>query len=179
MSPPLQFINGDDGRPAFVVIPFAEFSRDYAPVAEAAAPPASESLLSADGLFIRLPHGGRDARLDLRQFIDAWVRNGTVSMAINKRQQPYAKFEYKFLNSLDPILRRCFLPKDSPYRDTMQATTAVVEALLETGLFTLVMDKKDYYRPVQCLKIDEEKAVAFWEKNKPSQQINLDEFCLP
>lgn len=179
---PLQYINGADGKPAFVVIPYAEFSRGDSPVVAEGEASASDSLLSDDGLFIRLPHGGPDAKIDLLQFIDAWARRGTISvLAINKRRQAYEKFEGEALNGLDAILRRCFLPKDSPYKNTMQATTAVVDALVETGVFSRSLESMlGYYRPVQCIRINEEKAAEFLQKHgKPNAPLDIHRFVLP
>jgi hypothetical protein len=179
---PLQYINGADGKPAFVVIPYAEFLHGGSSVVAESEAPASNSLLSSDGLFIRLPHGGPDAKIDLLRFIDAWARRGTISvLAINKRRQAYAKFEGEALNGLDAILRRCFLPKDSPYQNTMQATTAVVDALVETGIFSQSLESMPgYYRPVQCLRINEEKAREFLKMHgKPNNPIDIHRFVLP
>jgi len=177
---PLQFINGADGKPAFVVIPFDEFSRgEPAPAAETA-PLSPESLLSTDGRFVGLPHGGPGAQIDLRQFIDAWVRRGTTVMAINKRQQAYSKFVGDGRNALDPILRRCFLPIGSPYANSMQATTAVVDALAQTDVFERTTEAQDgYYRPVQCIRINEAKAIEYLRTHgEPEHAIDLDHFML-
>lgn len=176
---PPQFINAPDGTPLFVVLPYEEFKSMEKP---ATTTEASSSLLSPDGLSIRLPNGGPGATLDLVQFVDAWVRRGTVSMVINKRQQTYDKFPpEQLVNSLDPVLRRCFLPKDSPYRDTMQATSEVVDALVETGLFSHSMERwPGFYRPVKCIRINEEKALAFHQKHgKPAVQVDIHEFVIP
>lgn len=174
---PPQFINAPDGTPLFVVLPYAEFKKMENPENATEAP---ASLLSSDGLTIRLPNGGPGATLDLVQFVDVWVRNGTVSMAINKRQQPYDQFPREQINSLDPILRRCFLPKDSPYKNSMQATSAVVDALVETGLFSQTLEKwKGWYRPVQCIRIDEEKALAFLRQHgAPKVRVDTHDFAI-
>ncbi|PAJ82857.1 hypothetical protein [Burkholderia ubonensis] len=179
---PLQYINGADGKPAFVVIPYDEFSHCDTTVVATSEASTSDSLLSADGLFIRLPHGGPGAQIDLRQFIDAWVRRGTIwVMAVNKRRQAYDKFLGDGRNGLDAILRRCFLPKDSPYKNTMQATTAVVDALGETGVFSRSIEPiPGYYRPVQAIRINDEKAMEFLQKHgKPENPLYIHEFVLP
>lgn len=176
-----QFITGPDGNPVFAVIPYAEFLA-LESQGEKDATSHSSSLLSEDGLYITLPHGGPGARLDLRQFIDAWVRRGTISMmAVNKRQQGLAKFTGEAVNSLDPILRRCFLPEGSPYVNSMQATTQVVEALVQTGVFRQTVESMPgFYRPVQCIAIDEEKAVEFLRKHGgPDVKIDIHKFILP
>ncbi len=179
---PFQYINDADGKPVFVVIPYAELSRGDSPAVAESNAGASDSLLSDDGLFIRLPHGGPNARVDLLQFIDAWARRGTISvLAINKRRQTYEEFEGEARNGLDAILRRCFLPKDSPYKNTMQATTAVVDALIETGVFSRSIESMPgYYRPVQCIRLNEEKAAEFLQKHgKPNAPLDIQRFVLP
>jgi hypothetical protein len=178
----IQYINGADGMPAFVVIPYAEFSRSDSPVVAEGVASTSNSLLSNDGLFIRLPHGGPDVKIDLRKFIDAWTRRGTISvLAITQRRQAYDTFEGEALNGLDAILRRCFLPKDSPYKNTMQATKAVVDALVETGVFLRSTESMPgYYRPVQCIRINEEKALEFLALHgKPNRPLDIHHFMLP
>lgn len=176
----IQYINDSQGKPAFAVIPIA----DFVAMGTSAAPSLEErsSLLSEDGLSISLPHGG-GAVIDLRQFIYAWIRRGTVSMSmpVNKRRQRYDEFSHETINTLDPVLRRCFLPADSPYRNTMQATTAVVDALVETGVFELVTNSHPgFYRPVQCLRIDEVAANEFIkEHGKPTLALDPHVFCLP
>ena len=102
-------------------------------------------------------------------------------LAINKRRQAYDKFEGEAVNGLDAILRRCFLPENSPYKNTMQATTAVVDALVETGIFSRSIEAMTgYYRPVQCIRIDEERAKAFLQKHgRPENPLDLHHFMLP
>ncbi|SHN36884.1 hypothetical protein SAMN05192549_108235 [Duganella sacchari] len=178
---PVQFINDAEGRPLFVVIPYAEYARSSLSTTECEIA-ASPSLLSPDGLFIQLPHGGPGAQIDLRQFVDAWTRRGTISvLAVSKRRQTYASFEGEARNGLDAIVRRCFLPDDSPYKNTMQATTAVVDAFVETGIFSLSIESMPgYYRPVQCIRINEENAVAFLQQHgRPTHPLDVHDFVLP
>jgi len=181
----LQYINGEDGTPAFVVIPYAEFERNYRPVAahDLAESPlkGTNSLISEDGMHISLPHGG-DAKIDLHRFVQAWDDRGTTwVMAVGKRRQAYEKFYGEVVNGLDAILRRCFLPANSPYKNTMQATTVVVEALVETGLFEHGVEHvTGYYRPVQVLRINEEKAREFLATHGPHPDpIARHDFILP
>jgi len=179
---PIQYINDEGGKPAFVVIPYAEFLRGDSRVVRESEASSSDSLLDTDGWFVRLPHGGPGARIDLRQFVDAWQRRGTIWMlAINKRRQAYEKFTGDALNGLDAIIRRCFLPKDSPYQNTMQATTAVVDALVETGIFSRTVESMPgYYRPVQCIRINEERAAEFLrDHGGPEVPLDIHHFVLP
>jgi len=178
----LQFINDANGNPAYVVIPYEEYQRNETMNIDADETKVSTSLLSTDGLYVTLPHGGPGAKIDLRRFIDAWVRRGTNwVVAISKRQQAYDKFENELKNGLDAILRRCFLPPNSPYMNTMQATTAVVDALVETGVFRYSIEKiPGYYRAVQCIHINVEEALEFLEKNgHPENPLDVHFFVLP
>lgn len=200
--PPIQYANASDGTRTHVIIPVDEFERDYMRVGTTnAAPPSdsvSESLLSADKLFIKLPHGGPDAKIDVHAFAYAFCRRGTTDsvlpvvpvVPIAKKTQKLADFEAKRdnenkivgpINGLDAMLRRCCLPEGSPYRDTMQATTAVVDALVETGLFKrTIQTMPGFYRPVQCLSVVEDKIVAFVkEHGEPDNPIDPALLILP
>lgn len=63
----------------------------------------------------------------------------------------------------------------------MQATTAVVDALVETGVFSLSIESlPGYYRPVQSLLINEEAAAEFLQKHGlPSDPLDIHLFVLP
>jgi hypothetical protein len=141
--------------------------------------PASPSLLSEDGLRITLPHGGPSAHIDLVRLVDYFIRRSLSSLAISARQQTLDKFQANQLRSLDPMLRICFLPKDSPYRNTMQATNEVVDALVETGLFarskrSFSEEHSTYYRPVNALDFLAERGKTFLTgKNEPINPIPL------
>ncbi|MDN7487542.1 MULTISPECIES: hypothetical protein [Burkholderia] len=197
--PPIQYVNASDGTPTHVIIPVDEFERDYVRIDTThAAPesePARESLLSADKLFIKLPHGGPDAKIDVHAFAHAFCRRGTTDtvlpvVPIAKKTQKLADFEAKRdgnnnmvgpINGLDAMLRRCCLPEGSPYRDTMQATTAVVDALVETGLFKrTTQSMPGFYRAVQCLSVVEEKIVAFVDDHgEPDNPIDPNLLIIP
>ncbi|WP_176050836.1 hypothetical protein [Burkholderia sp. BCC1644] len=182
---PVQFIHDADGKPVYAVIPIDEYSKMKDAYVTGESPSTQESLLSADLLYITLPHGGPDARIDMRQFVEAWLSRGTsfvaLPMPVNKRRQVYSKFIGNGLNTLDPILRRCFLPDRSPYANTMQATNAVVDALEQTGVFTRTVEGYDgFYRPVQCIRINEEKAREFLQVHgQPKERLDPSLFILP
>lgn len=190
----VQFINHPDGSPQFAVIPYREYRKLLQEKTELLAKKgyydgcrsldrevdSAEPLLSADGCFITLPNG-RGARLDLRQFIAVWLKSRpSMTMMVNRRNRAYSTFEGEERNTLDPIIRRCFLPPDSPYLNTVQATTAVVEALLQTGIFT--EERKSlpgYYRPVKCIVMNEQKARDFFITHSPAEvEIDQDVFTL-
>lgn len=175
-----------------------EFEQDYVPVGTTSttnAAPAVDSLLSADGLFVTLPHGGPDAKIDLHRLGHALYQRGTTLTVLPvgedgepQRLLPIAKKTQKLddftggpANGLDAILRRCFLPVGSPYQNTMQATNAVVDALVETGLFSrTVQPMPGFYRPVQCLAINERALVEFVERlGPPKDPIPLDRLLVP
>ncbi len=180
--PPIQYINDSQGRSTLIVMPRIEFERDYVLRVDSTNMAAiPESLLSADGRTITLPHGGLGAKIDVHALAHAFCRRGTVLtvLPIAKKQQKLADFGSGPdgpINGLDAMLRRCCLPKESPYRDTMQATTAVVDALVETGLFErAVRSLPGFYRPVQCLVVNEEKMITFVnELGDPAPENRID-----
>lgn len=122
----------------------------------------SPSLLSEDGRYVRLPYGGPDARIDLERLIWILVRRGNLTVPIAKKHTGLSGLTEAYASGLDAILRREFLPANSPYRNTSQATIAVVDALVESGLFYREIHRlKGFYRPVQCLTINRERVVGF------------------
>lgn len=192
------YLTDSAGKRTHIVMTIEEFEQNYAPVGTASATsaaPAVESLLSADGRFVTLPHGGPDAKIDLHRLGDALCRRGTTLtvlpvgkdgepqklLPIAKKTQKLDDFTGGPANGLDAILRRCFLPEGSPYQNTMQATNAVVDALVETGLFSrTVQSMPGFYRPVQCLAINERELVEFVERLGPLEDpIPLERFLVP
>ncbi|WP_256824927.1 hypothetical protein [Pseudomonas kurunegalensis] len=163
MKSNVQFILDQNEAPMFAVLPYAEYTRlienQSNPVEALSAP----SLLSADRRFIRLPHGGPGAKLDVFKLLDWLNARAITDLAINQRAQTLDKFPQDQSMTLDPIIRRVFLGEGSPYKNTMQAVTEVVDALEETGYFKRT--KKSYpslfYRPVNALEIDWAKAAQF------------------
>jgi hypothetical protein len=170
MPASVQFINGRDGRPQFAVIPYEDYRR-MAKADDAAF--ERVCLLSPDRTKISLPNGGPGAYLDLRMLAGHFARHALESMAINQRAQTLDKFPYDQNNTLDPIIRRYMLVSDSPYKDTMQATTEVVDALVESGLFTRSKIKLPaFYRPVNAIASVASAIREFLaEKGVPQQEI--------
>jgi len=159
---PVQFILDQNESPMFAVLPYAEYMRLIANQNEVQDTANAPSLLSEDGRYIRLPHGGPDAQLDIVELLLLLESKGITDLAINQRAQTLQKFPDEQADTLDPIIRRELLGKDSPYQNTMQAVTEVVDALVETGIFSRT--KKSYscfYRPVNALILDQEKASRF------------------
>lgn len=195
--PPI-YLTDSAGKRTHIVMTIEEFEHNYGSVRTASATnaaPAVESLLSADGLFVTLPHGGLDAKIDLHRLGHALCRRGTTLtvlpvgkdgepqklLPIAKKTQKLDEFTGAPANGLDAILRRCFLPEGSPYQNTMQATNAVVDALVETGLFSrTVQPMPGFYRPVQCLAINERALVEFVERlGRPKDPIPLERLLVP
>lgn len=149
-----QFIIGMDGKPQFAVLTY----NDYVGLIEATgegtqlAPPG---LINADRSKITLPNGGPGAHIDLTRLADYFQRRGTINLAVNQRAQSLDKFPQNQRDTLEPFIRRHFLPPDSPYRNTMQVTTELVDALVETGMFKLIKHSYPdlFYRPVKALEI--------------------------
>jgi len=167
MSKQVQLILNDQEKPVFAVLPYTTYlelikGKDVPDDLSIAT-----SLISPDGLKIRLPHGGPGAEIDLVRLVDYCRQSSMVSMAVNARQQTLDKFDSKQLGSLDHLLRTQFLAKDSPYRNTMQATSEVVDALVRTGIFR--RSKRDfggYYRAVLALDYIAEQGDEFMSEKK-------------
>lgn len=163
----VQFLMAEDGTPAFAVLPYAEYLTLKQSLPGQQLP--TQSLLSADGTRILLPNGGPGAYLDLFEFANYVNSRQIPHMAINQRAQALEKFPKEQLeNTLDPLIRQSFLPKDSPYKNTMQATAAVVDALVESGLFIRVKQSYPYFfRPVNAIACQQEAIENFL--NRPLQ----------
>lgn len=84
---------------------------------------------------IKLPYGGPDTWIDALELAEYLQSFGINDIAINQRAQSLEKYPADQRMTLDPILRREFLPEGSPYINTMQATSEVVDALVASGLF--------------------------------------------
>lgn len=176
----VQLINDSNGKPAFAVLPYHQFEVLMAnhPLAETLPTP-----LIRDDRYIDLPEASGEC-IDLVRLVDYCLRQATVSMGadddraekleqyreslpVNARTQALERFDAQFSGGLDPLIRRYFLSKDSPYRNTMQATKEVVDALVKTGIFKRTKRKFDFYRPVNALDFDAEAGQAYLA-GKPS-----------
>ncbi|MCO7557605.1 hypothetical protein [Metapseudomonas otitidis] len=174
-----QIIYDTNNKPAFAVLPYPEYEKMMTLLAEKL--DQSSPLLSEDGLTIRLPHGGPDACIDLIVLANYCYERSLISIAIGARQQRLSKFAANQVGALDPLIRMCFLKPDSPYRNTMQATNDVVDALVETGLFKRTKrdfnnakEGQQFYRPVLALDVNEDAVKAFVASHpKPNFKIPL------
>ena len=168
----IQFLSNENGEPVFAVLPIATY-RELIAGRDAGDQPTAQSkslsLLSADGRYVRLPHGGPHARLDVLRLADLCARKGISRLAIGKRAQALNLFSREDVrHGLDPLIRSFFLPKDSPYRNTMQAVNDVVDALVETGIFDHAKVQFPHYgRAVNSLEVNKAALQAFLEKHGP------------
>jgi hypothetical protein len=148
-----QFITDKDGKPQFAVLPY----NDYLSLVDASidvTQVAPSGLISADRTKITLPNGGPGGYIDLVRLADYFQRRGTCDLAVNQRAQSLDKFPDDQRDTLEPFVRRHFLSPDSPYRNTMQVTTEVVDALVDTGMFKRIKKSYPYfYRPVNALEV--------------------------
>lgn len=178
MSTKVQFLLDQNGHPTFAVIPYEDYKQIEGALESSF--PKSPSLLSLDGTKISLPYGGPGTYLDLVQFVDFWDRRGILDMAVNQRAQTLDKFPPNQANTLDPIIRRIFLPAGSPYKNTMQATSDVVDALVETGLFKKVKRSYEgvFYRPVNAIEVTNATELGRFlkEKGRPKYPISLEHY---
>jgi hypothetical protein len=170
----VQVLLDQNGQPQFAVLPYRNFqtlvsSLDPSILHNHKQP----SLLSADRKTITLPNGGPNAHIDLVRFADYCDRYGIIDIAVNQRAQSLGKFPVNQCDTLDPFIRRHFLAPDSPYKNTMQAVTDVVDALVESGLFRNIKKKYEYfYRPVNAIEVCEKALVQFLqEQNRPKNPI--------
>lgn len=179
----VQFITDENKTKIFAVVPI----KLYEALVEGREEPfelhhtQKSRLLSADGRYVSFLNAEHNAKFDVLQLADLLKRLGTKNIAIAQRAQTLDKFEHdQILNGLDPMLRMFFLPKESPYRNTMQANNELVEALVATGIFQHTVARFDaWYRPVKSLKINQDALEAFIEKHGPlpkHQQIDVSEF---
>ncbi|MDD2113824.1 hypothetical protein NP554_18780 [Pseudomonas asiatica] len=162
MKSNVQLILDQNEAPIFAVLPYAEYTRLIANQSNPKEALTAPSLLSEDRRYIRLPHGGPGAKLDVVELLDWLNARAITDLAINQRAQTLDKFPQDQSMTLDPIIRRVFLPESSPYKNTMQAVAEVVDALVETGCFKRI--KKSYpsfYRAVNALEIDWTEASQF------------------
>ena len=164
----VQFLSDDSGRPVFAVLPMAVYQALIANQGTGALP-AAPSLLCADGRNVRLPYGGPQSRLDVLRLADLCHRLQTTQLAIGQRAQALSEFsEEEVRHGLDPWIRSFFLPEDSPYKNTMQASNEVVDTLVETGIFERATLKfPHYYRAVKSLKIKQAALLAFLKQHGP------------
>lgn len=177
-----QFITDKDGKREYVVLPY-EFYLSL--VGGSASAATSSSLLSEDRKSITLPNGGPGAHIDVIRLADYFQRRGTCDlgisqedqdtdrklrdMAVNQRAQSLEKFPADQRDTLDPFVRRHFLPLNSPYRNTMQVTTDVVDALVDTGMFKRIKKKYPYfYRPVNALEVVVPALLEYLQANGPT-----------
>lgn len=177
----VQFITDENNNRIFAVVPI----KLYETLIEGQDNPVSiqtkSPLLSADGRYVFFLNAETHAKFDVLQLVDLLKRLGAKNIAIAQRAQTLDKFEKnQILNGLDPMLRTFFLPKDSPYRNTMQANNELVDALVETGIFQHTIAKFDaWYRPVKSLKINQQALESFIENHGPlpeHQKIDFSEF---
>ena len=176
----VQFIHNDNGKPAFAVIPYHQYEALMTNHSMAESLPTP---FIRDDRYIALPEAEGE-HIDLVRLVDYCLRQATVSMGagddraeslemyrkslpINARTQALERFDSQFSGGLDPLIRRYFLSKESPYRNTMQATKEVVDALAKTGIFTRTKRKFDFYRPVNALDFDADAGKAYLA-DKPS-----------
>lgn len=170
-----QFILSDDGTPLFAVITYKEFQsvahilkenkqEDLVPIKKESVLANANDLLSKDGRFISLPHGG-GYQLNIAQLVDYFLSNSISVMAINQRAQKYEIYPPIQRNTLDPLIRWNCL-KRTPYLNTMQSVQLFIDALVSTGLFTRTTH---YYpnvftRTVNSIAIVRNEAEAYLKK---------------
>ncbi len=159
-----QFILDNDGNAIFAVLPIEDYrslTGSMVNVGEgesAKEKPLLASLVNTDDWTLKLPFGGSFATIMIADLILVMEKHQMKDLAINQRAQSYDKFPEDQLLTLDPILRRLLPAAAAGYRNTMQATTDVVDSLIDCGLFIRTRKKYPYSsRVVNALEIVAEK----------------------
>lgn len=152
----VQFIHGDNGEAVFAVMPIEMYRALIAGGSRSEASASSHPLLNEDQTMIKLPYGGTNAYLHVPDLLKYLKEHGIKNLAINQRAQTLDKFPEEQQMTLDPIIRREFLG-DLRYRNTMQATTEVVDALVATGHFRRIKQRYEgmFLRAVNALEVVE------------------------
>lgn len=148
----VQFIHNEAGEAEYAVLPIAHYR---ALTAEGSGQEmAPHPLLTEDGTAIKLPYGGPGVCLVIEDLVQYFKENKIKDLAINQRAQSLDKYPDEQQMTLDPIIRRVFLVDTSPYRNTMQATAEVIDALVSTGRFRRTKKRYDFFnRAVNALEL--------------------------
>jgi hypothetical protein len=151
----VQFIHNEAGEAEYAVMPIAHYRQliadDFDPSDKKPHP-----LLTEDMTAIKLPNGGPGTCLIVEDLIKYLKDHEIVHLAINQRAQTLDKYPEDQEMTLDPIIRREFLVEGSSYRNTMQASGDVVDALVSTGRFRRTKKRYDFFnRAVNALELTE------------------------
>lgn len=149
----VQFIHNENGEVEYAVMPIAYYRSLISDGSDSEAP---HPLLTKDKTAIKLPYGGPGTCLIIEDLVNYLKKHGIKDLAINQRAQVLKAYPEEQEMTLDPIIRREFLTEDSSYRNTMQATGEVVDALVSTGRFRRTKKRYDFFnRAVNALELVE------------------------
>lgn len=149
----VQFIHNENGEVEYAVMPIAHYR---ALISDGPNSEAPHPLVTKDKTAIKLPYGGPGTCLDIEELVQYLKTNGIKDLAVNQRAQVLSAYPKEQEMTLDPIIRREFLVPDSPYRNTMQASGEVVDALVSTGRFRRAKKRYDFFnRAVNALELVE------------------------
>lgn len=140
----VQFLHNQFGEAIFAILPIETYKALLLGSSQETAEQVKTSPLlfgEGDNLSVRLPYGGPDAAVKIKDIISKFKNLGVNEMAVNARAQSLDKFSEDQQHTLDPVLRR-MLPHS--YQNTMQATKDVVDALVASGYFKLDRRKFPY-----------------------------------
>jgi hypothetical protein len=147
------FIHNEAGEAEYAVMPISMY-RELMPHERSASKASTHPLLSKDKTMVQLPYGGPNTFLSIDDLVAYLKNNDITHLAINQRAQTLDSFPLEQAMTLDPIIRREFLVDSSPYRNTMQATTEVIDALVVSGRFRRVKQRYDFFsRAVNSIEL--------------------------
>ncbi|WP_085600418.1 MULTISPECIES: hypothetical protein [unclassified Pseudomonas] len=149
----VQFIHNEAGEAEYAVMPIAHYRKLIAEDFDSSVK-APHPLLTQDKIAIKLPYGGAGTCLVVEDLINYLKNHEIAHLAINQRAQTLDKYPEDQQMTLDPIIRREFLAEGSPYRNTMQASAEVVDALVSTGRFRRAKKRYAFFnRAVNALEL--------------------------
>lgn len=149
----VQFIHNENGEAEYAVMPIAYYR---SLTSQGSDSDTAHPLLTQDKKAVKLPYGGPGTCLVIDDLVDYLKKHGIKDLAINQRAQVLGAYPKEQEMTLDPIIRREFLMQDSSYRNTMQATGEVVDALVSTGRFRRTKKRYDFFnRAVNALELVE------------------------
>lgn len=187
-----QLIKDELGNPIFALVPYKE----YLTLLKTANQNADAQI--SEVTEIPLPYGGGHAInvIQLVDFSHRLFQQGINSIPIDARNEVLSKLMERYTTpesqaypGLDILIRLYFLPKGSGYRNTRQAVRAVIDALVDTGIFILTREVfSNSHRAINALQYIPETGSRYLTQHNAidengeslvEQQIPLNIFSQP
>lgn len=165
-----QILKDEHGNPLFAVIPYLDYLNLLKELDK-----KNQQAPVSNITEIPLPYS-KGAFLDVIRFVDFFHslhQQGINSIPVDARNEVldsllerYTTPESQKYPGLDVLIRLCFLPADSPYKNTRQAVKEVVHSLENTGIFTLTTETfPNFYRAVNAIQYNPNAGLAYLQKH--------------